>query len=167
MRLTKHHKEAFVNAVMQDVPMVDYDEQAEKLITDEARNDMPQPVRDVFDNKDLRKYLQYSYHSTLGYLRSVHVYQHEGWQVNEQATAKLRKLSELKNEQNHKRRQLKEKLSGVINSCTTLKQAQDLLPKFIKYLPAESETAGTKNLPAITGLVTDLTELGWPKEATK
>lgn len=45
MRLTKFDREAFVRAVIQDVPQIDYVAQAQKLLTDAAVASMPPKVR--------------------------------------------------------------------------------------------------------------------------
>ena len=67
--------------------------------------------------------------------------------------------------QRQHRESLKEKISGVIAGCTTVKTAKARLPEFAKYLPEEVEK--TQNLPAIANLVADLTKLGWPKDAAQ
>ena len=59
------------------------------------------------------------------------------------------------------RRDVYNKLKGIIDGCTTLKQLKTLLPEFEKDLPTEE--APTKNLPAVANVVADLTKLGWPK----
>jgi hypothetical protein len=61
------------------------------------------------------------------------------------------------------RRDVYNKLKGIIEGCTTLKQLKTLLPEFEKYMPTEE--APTKNLPAVANVVADLTKLGWPKQA--
>lgn len=53
-------------------------------------------------------------------------------------------------------------LKAAIDACTTLKQLETQLPEFKKYFPTK-ETP-TKNLPALSNLVADLTKLGWPKK---
>lgn len=50
-------------------------------------------------------------------------------------------------------------LRMVIYSCSTLKRLKDLLPEFSSYFPTEDQP--TKNLPAVTNLVTDIVKLGW------
>ena len=63
------------------------------------------------------------------------------------------------------RREVYNKLKGIIDGCSTLKQLKTLLPEFEKYMP--SETAPTKNLPAVVNVVADLTKLGWPRGGKK
>jgi hypothetical protein len=62
------------------------------------------------------------------------------------------------------RRAVCNKLKGVIDGCSTLKQLKTLLPEFEKYFPTEAQP--TKNLPAVANVVADLTKLGWPKGRT-
>ena len=60
---------------------------------------------------------------------------------------------------------LYQKLKGVIEACTTLKKLKELLPEFEAYFPTEAEP--TKNLPAVANLVTDMMQMGWPKDKRK
>ena len=53
-------------------------------------------------------------------------------------------------------------LEAVISGCTTLKQAQERLPEFVKYLP-QPERKATPNLPSTTDVFDSLTKAGWPK----
>ena len=57
MRLNKYHKEAFVEAVLQDLPSTDYDEIAQKLVRESFVEKMPAKVRAVHDDKDIRHWL--------------------------------------------------------------------------------------------------------------
>jgi hypothetical protein len=162
MRLTKSDKEAFVRAVMADVPMIDYDDQAGRLLQEAAVKDMPATVFTVYVDTRTRHYLHTERVWTPGCLQTAHIYHGRGWKPSEELKAKLDELSELKRQQAQAQLEIQSKIQGVINSCTTLKRAQELLPEFAKYLPAERETQA-QHAPAITGLVVDLTKLGWPK----
>lgn len=53
----------------------------------------------------------------------------------------------------------RERLTQAVESCTTLKQLNEMLPEFAAYFPTEG--APTKNLPAVANLVADLMKLGW------
>lgn len=57
---------------------------------------------------------------------------------------------------------LRKQLTAVIASCTTLKQAKEALPEFIKYLPKEPGSAIDRTLPVVGNLVADLVKAGWP-----
>jgi hypothetical protein len=162
MRLNKYDKEAFVAAVMADIPMIDYDEQAKNLVQKAAYEAMPAKVKAVYQDKDTRQFLKTGfYHHSPGCLQNFYIYMPQDWKHGDDLDKQLRELEEAKVEQEVKRNDMKAKLTGIINSCNTLKQAKELLPEFEKYLPEERQQ--TKSLPAVSGLVADLTKLGWPK----
>ena len=62
---------------------------------------------------------------------------------------------------------LRKQLTAVIDSCSTLKQAKEALPEFIKYLPEEPGKAIDRTLPVVGNLVADLMKVGWPKKDAK
>jgi hypothetical protein len=62
--------------------------------------------------------------------------------------------------QQENRREMTKKIEAAIKGCRTLKQAKEQLPEFTKYLPKEAEV--TRNVPVVTGLVEELSALGWP-----
>lgn len=164
MRLTKADKEAFVRAVMDDVPKVDYDEQAKKLVMEELVERMPAEVKAVY--KTAPEWLTSNYICLRGNLQSFYGPARKCTDTKELAPRLSEKLSELsaaKKEQTGTRSEIRSKVQATIDSCTTLKQAKERLPEFEKYLPAERGGFSTANLPAVTNLVADLMNLGWPK----
>lgn len=64
-----------------------------------------------------------------------------------------------------KRKTVELNLANAIGSCNTLKQAQEMFPEFVRYMPTEEQP--TKNLPALVGVVTDLVVMGWPRRGVK
>ena len=60
------------------------------------------------------------------------------------------------------REELRHKLEGIVEGCSTTKQLLALAPEFEKYIPQEA--APSKNLPAVANVVADLTKMGWPKK---
>lgn len=62
---------------------------------------------------------------------------------------------------------LRKQLTAVIAACTTLKQAKEALPEFIKYLPEEPGNPVDRTLPVVGNLVADLSKAGWPKKDSK
>lgn len=164
MRLTKHDKDAFVRAVLDDVPNVDYSEQARKLAMKHLISLLPENVQQVYkENPEwietasvrLPNYLQDFYGPALGYVS----YDYFPDELKEQ----LHTLSDAAKEQSIVRNTLKDKVTGLINSVTTLKAALKNFPEFAKYLPADRDAAGTVNLPA-ANVIADLTNAGWPKD---
>jgi hypothetical protein len=161
MNLTKSDREAFVRAVMDDVPMVDYDEQVGKLLTAAALEMLPEPVRGVY--KTHREWIATKFIYPPPGLRGHALAVKSQRSVEEHAVWKeVGELSRQACIQNDARRTLQQKLKATIEACRTLKQAQRMLPEFEKYLPKERGVTGTTNLP-VANLVAELTELGWPK----
>lgn len=167
MRLTKSDKQAFVDSVMNDVPSVDYNEQARKLCIEWATNRLPQKVREVV--QELPGWIENKYMQTPSGLDSVYVPAlssiHNTASAHPDIYEKLVALAELNSAQRKARQELRSKVEGSIETCTTLKQAKERFPEFVKYLPTERDGSFTANLPAIANLVSDLTAAGWPKAA--
>ena len=163
MKLTKFDREAFVNAVMNDVPKVDYDAQAQKLATAWLVAQLPEPVRKVYEAEGgrYRDYLEKSYIAMPGCLQNF--YAPATSSVSFYDDDELKALNDKAIEQNRSRSALRENLEAVIASCSTLKQAKERLPEFEKYLPTERGASGLSNLPAIANVVAELTKAGWPK----
>lgn len=163
MKLTKSDREAFVNAVMDDVPKIDYKDQAQKLFDAWVVDKLPPEIAPLYKNPTLRACLKEVY-----FPRAVNVlscWQHCGCEVNfdEDLLAPLRELDEKDVEQDRERAKLRAQVSATINGCTTLKQARERLPEFTKYLPADRDGTGVINLPVVANLVAALTSAGWPK----
>lgn len=161
MKLTKSDREAFVAAVMDDVPKVDYDAQAEKLATALLLERLPETIKQAYGDPNLRPCIVHSYISLPSGLQNFYgpAPFPVGFYDNEALTA----LGEKAIEQSRADSKLRENLASVIASCSTLKQAKERLPEFEKYLPAERDASGLSNLPAVSNVVAQLTKAGWPK----
>lgn len=168
MRLNRYHKQAFVDAVIQDVPTVDYDEQAQKLVRDAYFQEMPPEVKLIYENREMRDWLAINHVYMPRNLNCFYTY-HRGpssvppRKIEEQ----LEELAQLKHDQKDKMRALRQKLDDLINSVSTRKQALELMPEFEKYLPKETDGTGVTNLPAIHNTVAELVRMGWPKGEEK
>lgn len=166
MRLINADKQAFVAAVMDDVPSVDYDEQVRAMLKEWGFSALPYPLQAVA--KEFSEYFEHRYIQTPAGCPGAYVIcppHHGGCQFERAAPevwAKLVDLGKKNIEQNKTRSELNRKVTALINSCTTLKQAQERLPKFIKYLPADRDGSSTANLP-VTNTLADLQKAGWPK----
>ena len=167
MRLTKSDKQAFVNSVMNDVPSVDYNEQARKLCIEWAKSKMPQEVLEVFVK--FPGWIGNKYMETPNGLSAVHVPTlstiYNTSSAHPDIWEKLVVLAEANSVQRKSRNELRAKVEGSIATCTSLKQAKERFPEFVKYLPSERDGSFTANLPAIANLVSELTAAGWPKAA--
>lgn len=166
MNLTKLHRQAFVSAVIADVPTVDYGEEVSKLIQGFAIKALPPKVLALYQDSELRHFvaLQQIYVSET----CTYCYYPGGERLifTDEQNAEIKKLAQKCNEQAAEIRALTAKLRGAIAGCKTRKQAVQLLPEFEKYLPNEAAEA-TKGVPMITGWVTSLTSMGWPKGESK
>lgn len=161
MKLTKSDREAFVAAVMNDVPKIDYDERAQKLATELLLESYPAAIQKVYADKELRTYLQNSYIGMPDCLSSFYGPSTESKSFY--TDERLKAIAEEAQAQSQARRTLRESLTGIIGACSTLKQAQERLPEFEKYLPTDRGGSGLTNLPAISNVVAELTKAGWPK----
>lgn len=159
MKLNKYQKQAIVTAIMADVPAVNVSAHRKRM-QDGVVKLMSPAVRKVY--KESPDALTTRYFSDL--------YDGVSWgsrnlvvgNVPEEETNKLYEPLE---QEVRARHALYCKLKGVIESCSTLKKLKELLPEFEAYFPTED--APTKNLPAVANLVTDMMQMGWPKDKRK
>ena len=165
MKLTKYHREAFVRSVMDDVPKVDYETQAHKLILEDSIAQLPEKLQKMARDKTTSQYLNMDHH-WLREFGSLYVFslRQEGFKLSATAQVEFDKINELQKAQNEARRHLRNKVDGVIRSCTTDVQVRKALPEFSKYLP-EAESPVDRTVPVIANLVADLMSMGWPKDA--
>jgi hypothetical protein len=164
MRLTKTDKQAFVTAVMNDVPEVDYNEICRKEVTAWCDARMPEEVKAVM--KKYPEWINQTYFSTPYGLSNVSIVAPESIYTDGcgEFGTRLHELARLKKLQDEQRGDMKRKVEAMIEPCTTLKQAKERLPEFEKYLPKERTGTGVGNLPAVANVVAALMEAGWPKD---
>lgn len=165
MNLTKSDKEAFINAVIADIPTVDYDEQIGKAARDYAISLLPKEIKDARKaNPAVDDYLD----TQSVYICGINVYVIGPGRVrseinkNKDLQERCQSLEQLSDAQQARVLEMSRSLRAVINTCRTLKQAKERLPEFEKYLPAERDKTGVTNLP-VANVIADLTRLGWPK----
>ena len=168
MRLTKTDKEAFVRAVMDDVPKHDFDTMAQQIVTGYFKKVLPKNVLAVAEDKATRDYLDGHYVGMPNGLSDFYSrYRPLGWQgwaqLPDDVKVRLLELATFKKEQDKTRSTLRAEVMGMIEPITTLKAALAKLPEFTKYLPAERGVTGTVNLP-VANVVAELNKAGWPKK---
>ncbi len=164
MKLTHSDREAFVNAVIRDIPTIDYNEQARDLLITKASYLLPPKIQEIWNDPTLRSFIiKNEYISTPYGLDSV--YGPMSFTPDEELKSVLQELADANKKQKSVIDTLRDKLKGMIKGCSTLKQAADLMPEFVKYLPEERRKPVTKSLPALTSVVTELHDLGWPKDS--
>lgn len=166
MRLTKEDKQAFVRAVMDDVPSVDYDEQVRTRLKEWGFSALPPILKAAAS--EFPDYFETRYIPTPIGCPGAFVIcpPHLCGPCFERAVpevwAELVVIGEKQIAQSKAHAELRSKVTALINSCTTLKQAQERLPEFAKYLPANRDGSFIANLPVANTLV-DLQKAGWPK----
>lgn len=170
MRLTNTLRKAFVHAVMDDVPSVDYQEQARELMNKAAEQNLPDALkRAIALDPSIRDWIESRYHHLGKYplsglfLRGTREALDQ-LDKDEVLQEQLQVLSDRLAEQNKCRSQLQEKIEGIAASCTTRKQLLQALPEFEQYLPEET-AASSRSVPALANLLADLTAAGWPKQS--
>lgn len=162
MRLTRSDKDAFVRAVMQDIPQINYSEQARAMVLEDSIAQLPPKVQAIARDKQLSQYLETSTHHRYAFGSST-VYTARGHHYTPMPATqeKLEAITKLSEEQEDRLKEARNKLAGAILPCATLKTALERLPEFEKYLPKQQEKS--VYLPSIANLCADLITLGWPK----
>lgn len=168
MKMTNTQRNAFVNAVMDDVPSVDYSEMIREKAVKAALPHLPPAVVKLWNNPETRAFLR----EGSIYVHGVNIaFPGVDWRANKdlaemkaaEAAARdaCQGIADKAKAQEETRKALRARLSSAAYSVSTRKALADLLPEFARYLPPEPEAA--RNLPAIANVVADFTKAGWPK----
>ena len=163
MRLNKTHKKAFIRAVMQDVPRIKYEEQIRSEILGAARKYLPEKVQEIWDDKELRGYIKCDDYLWFNGIRVDIPCSQDKFSSEERA--RFEELSSCLANQRDELRTLERKLESSIEGITSLAALKAALPEMEKYMPAEEKK--TKQLPSLTGVVTDFMQAGWPDDKKK
>lgn len=183
MQLSKTHKEQIVNAILKDVPEVDYSKLIREYLQAEAVKLMPPEVRAVYDNVELRRFLgsvqtsvsapHYSAYDVIFFCGdSDHPVTYSptlylskpSWNNRlsplvktfmDNVTVHVTELAVKAGEQAKARDSMRQKLQTMLAGIRTLKQAKTLLePELHKYLPVEPpKDPAQKALQASTAVV--------------
>lgn len=157
MRLDKYTKKAIHRAIMADVPKLFTNDEAAKQEIQEALVKAMSPLaRKLYKQNPAALAKRHFSSWDYGFRSSVDLI------VGDADSAAVLKPYK---DAHDRRSSVGERIESVIEGCSTLKQLKALLPEFEKYMP--SETAPSKNLPAVANIVSDLTKLGWPKGGAK
>ena len=184
MKLTKTHKAEFVQAVLADVPTKNYPTQAEDLARKlcqakykELGLDKVDPTRLSYASIYVRVWasdIMLADRPKDGSYYPVNTFaQIAGKGLNEHEIAEITDCPEMMAirqgfaDELNMLNNLRKQLTAVIAACSTLKQAKEALPEFIKYLPEESGNVVDRTLPVVGNLVADLSKAGWPKKDSK
>jgi hypothetical protein len=163
MRLTQLQKKAFVRAVMADIPLEDHKQAFREYITKRAFAKLPKEIRTIADNPTLAPYLyrEWEYISGAYCMGSVYIIKKSDahLELTDEEQAEVGVIHAKFKDQQEKIHEIQAKLNSAINSVTTIKQAKEVLPDLIKYIPSEA-TQATNNLPLVIGLSDELKALG-------
>lgn len=171
--LKYYERDAFVRAVMDDVPKRDFMPEVEQIAKTAAERSMPKEVHAVWVKTKLRPWLAHdmplmdgSTHQGLSgdamaMLTSVRVPNIGGVIFNDEELHQLEALAAAWNEQTNHREGLRSKLKESALGCRTYKQLTDTFPELVKYMP--KAVKATVNLPVAANVVADLVKAGWPK----
>jgi hypothetical protein len=162
MRLTAAHKQAFVNAILNDTPTVDYDDLARKLVQEYLVSVAPPPIRAIYESPELRPYLEIR-RDVIGHMWGGYYCRPPGeLRLPKHIEDKLTNLRDRRDEQQRRNQELRDKLTALIAPVFTRAKAVELMPELEKYLPPEESK--TTNLPVVSGTIAALIEAGWPKD---
>lgn len=165
MRLSNYLRDAFIAAVMQDVPKTDYDDLIEARVDLLARGLYPKEIAAVVDAGLGHWLVDYSVHVPRHgyvYTRILSELQSK-LEAAIEGDAQIAAWVEADKAQARQRGDLEAQLRSVAYGCTTRKALVTTLPEFEKYAP-EEEAAPSKNLPALANVVAEFTKAGWPKD---
>jgi hypothetical protein len=164
MRLTNYIRHAFVRAAMNDVPQVDYQQQARDLFKKTCIDALPKELQSLYTKFPSYFREQGMHVSNVGYLYGP---MGDGKvKLSEKTLKRLQDLETAERQQREHRRGLETKLKAVALSVTTRKALAEALPEFEKYLPAP-EVPHSKSVPALTNVVHEFVKAGWPKNQKK
>ena len=161
MRLTTKSRAALVEAVMSDVPKVDYHAQIEPIIKREAFALLPTEVQNLPTDL-IKSFVHRGYFSPFIGL-SVYVFCDRDEVLFGILREKLRadnaykELCDKAAAQRETLRKIKTEVKQAIGSCSTDKQVRERYPEFAKYLPTVSDVP---NLPTVQ-IIEHLKAAGW------
>lgn len=170
MRLTQTVRQAFVRAVMDDVPEINYQDQAKKVVMADAESQLPAAIREAWKDPASAVFINSCYCGMpygLSSIGGVPRARGTDFKLSQKASSEVKAIAELAQAQKKTRAELKAKIEAVAESATTSKKLAELLPELAKYMPPDQETLAKANLPALADVVPSLTAAGWPKGGKK
>ena len=167
MRLSTSMRQAFIRAVMDDVPFVDYDEQLRQLAQKTVDSYRPAALVRALDlDPSIQDWLNRDYQYIHKYQKSFclvgSMQSLDRLNADKDFTLAAVNLRKLQQAQQEKRSALEAKLKASAQACQTRAQLAKAFPEFEKYLPTEA--GNSKCLPALANLMSDFMAAGWPKQ---
>lgn len=169
-RLNNDMRDAFIDAVMDDVPKVDYEEKIRDAVNKAAHAALPAAVKKLLASEDTAGFVNiesvaFNRHDNIpdGLYVSFRLPASSDKSLRELALGATEELRKAWSEQHASRNSLIKKIRSVAYHCNTRKQLAEAFPEFERYLPADESTA-MQNLPALANVVSDFVKAGWPKD---
>ena len=149
MRLTNQMRDAFVRDVAAKLPHTDYEERIRAIVQEDAIAQLPEAVRKIYEDPDLRPYLNTSYY--YGGINSIAIPCRVDCspQISDYARIKVAKLKEGHARQKERDTRLKTQLHAVAAGCNTTQQLREALPEFAKFV-SEDPMQPVRTLPTGT-----------------
>ena len=161
MRLTNYMREAFIRAALDDVPRVDYREQMQVAATKAAVDFLPPKVRAIYDDKELRDYLNTTYIEQFC-VPGINA----GQELKLAVKAAIKPALALAAAQQQRDDDLRRKIKACAYAAATRAALVKMLPEFERYLPADDQAA-CRTLPVVANVVAEFVKAGWPKGKKK
>jgi Nucleotide modification associated domain 5 len=162
-RLTESLRSAFIRAALNDVPRIDYDDQARKIILDHAIACLPTSVGKIYADPMLRAYVWTNFVYVAGFSTRIPCVYNGLWAPSMEVRQQIEAIHKAFVKQRETHETLQAKLYAVAKSARTTQQLAKMLPEFAKYLPAD-EAEANRNVPCIANLIADFMTAGWPKD---
>jgi hypothetical protein len=167
VRLNKADRQTIINAIVDDIPTIDYKEQMRVKIQKAAYEALPQEVKVINDNHGLKLYLAESYTYIGRGFGSVY-HTNTQFKLEGALCEEIYAMCDKADEQAKQLRSLQAQLLGVFDTVRTYEQAKVKLPEFEKYISMVEKSNGhvapTENLP-VANILSKMMELGWVQDA--
>lgn len=163
-RLNDSMRRAFVNAVMQATPQIDYDEQMRVFLQREAISFLPATLSALYP--EYGEYFEHTYFSTPGGFANVSVVGDanalkERVNTTPQLRAMYDAISSQRAAQTEKMQALRQKLRATALNVGTVKSLREAVPELARFVPDDNPEVN-RLAPAHTELITDLRAAGLP-----
>jgi hypothetical protein len=173
MRMSNNIRDAFVAAVMADVPKIDYEQRIRDAVSKLCEKATPPAVKKMLASEELNHWVN-KVHINLNHYNLKGKIDFPNEQVSlvihgpgtewfhELAGDAISTIAAEWRKSIETRARLKSSLIAVTSNCTTTTQVAEAFPDFARYLP-QSEADAARQLPAIANVVDDFAKAGWPK----
>lgn len=166
-RLTKNSRTAFIRAVVDDIPTVDYDEKMRIALQKFAVSVMPAKLRALY--KEFANHFEHSTAWTNAGFSNVTVVSpsreafEQAIERDEAITLTIRQLSADRLEQEERIDGLRDKVHALAFSVNTVEALLEAAPDMAKYISSRGDVLD-RTVPVVTNLVQELHSAGWPKQ---